>query len=208
MAMDRFAIPYHHIMFMKMFGNEGLIRVRSAYGLARAYSKWQGFPQGGRQSPKQWTIFDDPLCTAMNADASCEEGGAATVRVHFAEGVSVTGKSFADDKRFLACNAEGMQRRFDMSALWNKMNAILTNVKKSSVQAQVPAGGGRYVPKAALPDITMENGATGTRDVITMFEPDEPLKSLGMLTTAALSDGYAVDAAKATADRVGVCVAI
>ena len=40
-----------------------------------------------------------------------------------------------------------------------------------------------------------------------MYDPDEPLRSLGMMTTIALSDRYAVDEAKGKDDRVEVCVA-
>ena len=207
LSMDRLAVPYRFIKLIKFIGNKALISVRTAWGMTLPFSKNQGFPQGGRHSPHLWTIFDDPLCTAMNAETETEEGDPAVVSVPFAKPVRVSGKSFADDKRFLASTHAGLQRRFDMSALWNKLNDVETNVSKSAAQALVQAPGGKYRTKDQLPDITMMNWRTGEREVVTMHDPDEPLKSLGMQTTLALSDGYAVDEAKKKADRVGVCVA-
>jgi hypothetical protein len=207
MSMDRFAIPYRFILLIKRLGNKARIRVRTAHGLTEYFSKNQGFPQGGRHSPHLWTIFDDPLCTAMH-DECCNDGGdPAVVSVPFARPVKLTGKSFADDKRFLASSHAGLQRRFDLSAIWNLMNDIETNVSKSAASAMAHAGPGKLHPTANLPDITMMNWSTGCRETVTMYDPDEPLKSLGMLTTLALSDGYAADEAKTKADRVGVCVA-
>jgi ribonuclease HI len=206
MAMDRFAIPRHVIQLVKLVGNRAQIRVRTAHGLADPFTKVQGFPQGGRHSPHLWTIFDDPLCTAMSKDALSEEGDPVVVRVPFAPAPRLTGKSYADDKRFVASTAAGMQRRFDLSSLWNAFNAIATNVKKSAVQALVQTTGGKWELKEDLPNITMTNWVTGECEVITKHDPDDPLKSLGMQTTAALSDGYATADAKLAADRVAVCV--
>ena len=207
LSMDRLAIPYGFIKLVTTVGNEAEIMVRTAYGLTRPFSKNQGFPQGGRHSPHLWTIFDDPLCTAMRAETVAEGGDPATVIVPFAKPVRVSGKSFADDKRFLASTHAGLQRRFDMSASWNLINDVETNVSKSAVQALVHAGGGKLHTKEVLEDITMMNWRTGVREVVEMHDPDERMKSLGMQTTVALSDGYAVDEAKKKADRVGVCVA-
>jgi len=53
----------------------------------------------------------------------------------------------------------------------------------------------------------MTNWVTGESEIITQHDPDDPLKSLGMQTTAALSDGYATAEAKLAADRVAVGVA-
>ena len=209
LAMDRLAIPYWYIRLIKLVGNKAKIMVRTAHGLTRHFCKNQGFPQGGRHSPSLWTIFDDPLCTAMNAETETDGGDPVTVNVPFARPVSVSGKSFADDKRFLSSTHAGLQRRFDMSAQWNLLNEIETNVSKSSVQALVQAPGSscKLLTEADLADITMMNWVTGERETVVMHDPDEPLKSLGMQTTVALSDGYAVAEAKRKADRVGVCVA-
>jgi len=207
LAMDRLAIPYHVILLVKLVGNRARIRVRTAHGLADPFTKCQGFPQGGRHSPGLWTIFDDPLCTALAQEADSEDGDPVVVRVPFAVAPKITGKSYADDKRFMATSAEGMQRRFDMSSLWNLFNAVATNVKKSAVQALVQIPGGKWLLKEELPDITMTDWLTGESDTITKYDPDDPMKSLGMQTTAALSDGYARDEAKLAADRVAVCVA-
>ena len=181
--------------------------MRTAHGLADPFTKVQGFPQGGRHSPHLWNIFDDPLCTAMAREALSTEGDPVVVSVPFAPAPRVTGKSYADDKRFVASSAEGMQRRFDMSSMWNLFNAIATNVKKSAVQALVQVPGGKWMLKGQLPSIHMTNWLTGDSEVITQSDPDDPLKSLCMQTTAALSDGYAIDDAKKAADRVAVCVA-
>jgi hypothetical protein len=201
------AIPYGFILLVGQVGREAEVFVRTAHGLSRPYSSNQGFPQGGRYSPDLWTIFDDPLCTAMNAESDLPEGDPVVVSVPFARAVKLTGKSFADDKRFVASSLQGLQRRFDLSALWNLLNSIETNVKKSAASAMIHVSPGKLCPKEDLPEVSMMNWATGEREIIEMSAPDEPLKSLGMLTTLGLSDGYAVDEAKKRADRVGVCVA-
>ena len=143
----------------------------------------------------------------MANEANDQDGDPVVVRVPFAAAQRMTGKSFADDKRFVSSSAAGMQRRFDMSSMWNLFNSIATNVAKSAVQALVQIPGGKWLLKEELPDICMTNWQTGTSEPITKWDPDDPMKSLGMQTTAALSDGYARDEAKRAADRVAVCVA-
>ena len=208
LSMDRLAIPYVFILFVKLVGNSALIRVRTAFGLTDPIGdKKQGAPQGGRHSPDVWTICDDPLCTAMSADARKPGSSSVCIQVPFSAPVYVTGISYADDKRFLASCAAGLQRRFDISTMWNRLNVLDMNVKKCLVQARVPLKLGKFVPAAELTDIKILNWATGCREPITKLEPDEPMKSLGMLTTASLFDGYAVAAATNAADRVGICVA-
>lgn len=206
LAMDRLAIPYSFIQFVKLVGSGSLIKVRTAHGLSAPFSKTQGVPQGGRHSPHLWTIFDDPLCTALAAEANEPGGDPLVVDVPFTPPVRLTGKSFADDKRFLSSTNAGMQRRFDLSARWNLLNEIETNVAKSAVQALSHRPGGKLATASQLPDVYMMNWRANTTETIPAFDPDTPLKSLGMLTTVALSDGYAVDAARAKADRVAVCV--
>jgi hypothetical protein len=193
---------------VKDVGNMAIIRVKYAGGLTDAIeNKRQGAPQGGRFSPQLWTLYDDPLCTALHEEAENCEADPVVVAVPFAGVVAVTGKSFADDKRFVASTAAGLQRRFDMSNTWNGLNEVRANVSKSRAQAMVHAIGGKYVPIGSLPAITMVDKDTGLDVAIEMLEPWEPMKSLGMQTSVALCDGNAVAEARAAANRVGVCVA-
>ena len=206
MSMDRLAIDYRFILFVKRVGSGSAIRVRTAFGLTDPFGKLQGFPQGGMHSADLWTINDDPLCTAMSAEARVVEADPVVIEVPFSPPVPITCTSFCDDKTFYANTAEGMQRRYDMSTLWNRLNEVDTNVKKSFVQALIWCANGWLGPDS-LPDITVRNWATGLFEALTKVEPHCPMKSLGMQTTAALFDGYAVKDATDVANRVGVCVA-
>ena len=126
--------------------------------------------------------------------------------VPFTKPIRVTGKSFADDKRYVSTTHKGMEMRFQMAEMFNHFTEMEMKPTKCSVQALVYKWRqAMFTAKECLPRVTVEMH-TGGVATIQHKDADDPQKTLGVQATAALSDGWAVEEAKSTADRTATCI--
>ena len=78
---------------------------------------------------------------------------------------------------------------------------------KGGVQSLVPKGKG-FATGKDLADLIVHLFEADKDMIIPRYEPDEPMKYLGILSTVMLSWGWSVDAAMEVADRVALCIKI
>ena len=76
---------------------------------------------------------------------------------------------------------------------------------EGGVQSLVPKGKG-YAAAKDLPDMIGYLSEADKNMMIPRYDPDEPMKYLGILPTMRLSWGWAVDAAMEMADRAALCI--
>jgi len=148
-------------------------------------------------------MFDDPFCTKMEELES--EGFGAVMEVPFCAPVNTCGKSFVDDKSYMARTHAGLVQLFMWAEKYNGFTGTEMKPPKGGVQSLVPMGKG-YAAAKDLPDLIVHLFEADKDMVIPRYEPDEPMKYLGILSTVLLSWGWAVDAAMEVADRVALCI--
>lgn len=206
-AMDRLGIPWQLVALTVKAGAHSNMMLRTAHGLAASFNRQQGTVQGGEDSPQQWVFFEDPFCTRMELLEMDDDASPLKLTVPFCPTVRVTGKSLADDKRYIAPSHQGIMSRFRESEAFDGFHEIERKPPKCGVQALVQTDSRTgFKAKAELPKVQVYNHRLDRLQDIPMHEADDPMRTLGYLSTVALSDGYAVRDAREAADRVAVCI--
>ena len=203
LAMDRLAVPYRLIMLSTKLDKGSRMRVRTAHGMSEYFNRWRGLVQGGEDSPGKWVIFDDPFCTKMEELEAA--GAGAVMAVPFCQPVSTSGKSFVDDKSYMSNTHDGLAVLFQWAEKYNGFTGTEMKPPKGGVQSLVPKGKG-FATGKDLADLIVHLFEADKDMIIPRYEPDEPMKYLGILSTVMLSWGWSVDAAMEVADRVALCI--
>ena len=184
MAIDRMVVPYSLIILSTKLNLGSRIRVMTAHELSDFFRRWRGVVQGGEDSSAKWVIFDDPFCTKMEQLEAQGEG--ASMKPPFCKSVATSGKSFVDDRSYIAASHGEMEGKLVWAEKYNGFTGTEIEPSKGGVQSLVPCAGG-YMKKDQLPDLSVTLFEDQVTQVIPRYEVDEPMKYLGVLSTLLLS---------------------
>jgi hypothetical protein len=94
---------------------------------------------------------------------------------------------------------------FQWAEKYNGFTGTEMKPPKGGVQSLVPKGKG-FATGKDLADLVVHLFEADKDMIIPRYEPDEPMKYLGILSTVMLSWGWSVDVAMEVADRVALCI--